>query len=171
MGAPYGDLGPATIIWDAGGAGDTDLGPHFGGIIFKDEVKYKEIREDGYGDQAVDAVFTGRITTITTKMTESTLVQLSKVIPSATVVAGVMTVVASVGTQMRALAKKVTIKRLVDGAISTTTTEWISLLLAYPVASPNWTFDPDGQRVTEVTFIGFPSKTTGSIGQTWKIGA
>jgi len=170
MGAPFGDLGPCTVIWDPD-TSNVDLGPTFGGVTFEDDVKYKEIKEDGYGDQPVDAVFTGRISKATMKMTESSLAHLAKVIPGMTVVGSVATVTASVGTQMRALAKKVTLKRLIDGVVSVTTTEWITLLLAYPIASLKWEFDADKQRVTDVTFLAFPSKTTGSIGQTWKIGA
>jgi hypothetical protein len=170
MGAPYGDLGPATVIWDVDGNA-VDLGPTYGGVVFKDDVKYKEIKEDGYGEQPVDAVFTGRIATVTCKMTESSINQLANVIPSSSLAGSVLTVKGSVGTQMRALAKKVTIKRLIDNVVSTTATEWITLLLAYPIASPNWQFDADNQRITDVTFLAFPSKTTGSIGQTWKIGA
>lgn len=170
MGSVFGDLGPCTVIWDPDGT-LVDLGPTFGGVTFEDEVKYKEIKEDGYGDQAVDGVFAGRVSKVTCKMTESSLAQLAKVIPGMTVVGTVATVTASVGTQMRALAKKVTLKRLIDGVVSVTTAEWITLLLAYPVTSFKWEFDADKQRVTDVTFIAFPSKATGAIGQTWKIGA
>lgn len=170
MGAPYGDLGPCTVLWDVDG-NNVDLGPTYGGVVFKDEVKYKEIREDGYGEQPVDAVFVGRVTTVTCKMTESSINQLNQVIPSSTLAGSVLTVKGSVGTQMRALAKKATLKRLIDGVASTTAAEWITLLLCYPIASPNWQFDADNQRVTDVTFVAFPSKTTGSIGQTWKMGA
>ncbi len=164
-----GDIGPAHIIWDVDGVA-TDLGETFGGVVFTDEAKYKEIFEDKYGESPVDAVFTGRISTLTAKLTRSTLAQLAIVIPSATVVGDVMTVKASVGTQMRANAKKVTIKPVKDGVVSTTATEWLTLMAAYPVTKPSFTFDKENQRTIEATFLCFPSTTSGETNTIWKAG-
>ncbi len=171
MGFPNGDLGPGRVIWDADGTA-LDLGPTFGGIVFSDETKYREIKEDEYGDSAVDHVFMGRVCTITAKFTRSALAQLEKMIPSASLAGSVLTVKASVGTQARALAKRVTIKRIIDGVVSGTTTEWLTLLKAYPIsAKPTLNYDTDNQRIVEVVFAAYPSDTSGQIGEMWKLGA
>lgn len=169
MSFPFGDLGPATVIWDVGGT-PLDLGPTLGGVVFTDEPKYAEIKEDGYGEMAVDGVFTGRVCSLVVPMTRSQLTQLEKVIPSAVVAGDVMTVKGSVGTQMAANAKKVTVKRLIDNVPSAVTTEWLTLYKAYPFAKSDWKFDNANQRICEVTFLVFPMTTSGHIGEMWAVG-
>jgi hypothetical protein len=166
---PFGDLGPATVIWDVDGVA-LDLGPTLGGVVFTDEAKYAGIKEDGYGDTEVDGVFTGRACSLVVPMTRSQLTQLEKVIPSASVLGTVMTVKASVGTQMEPLAKKVTVKRLIDNVASTDPDEWLTLFKAYPFAKSDWKFDNTNQRICEVTFLVFPMTTSGHIGEMWAVG-
>lgn len=165
----FGDLGPATAIWDVDGVA-LDLQPIHGGIEFNDEVKTKEIFEDAKGEMPVDEVFTGRICSLVVNMSRSTLAQLAAMIPSASVAGDVMTVKCSVGTQMRALAKKVTIKKVVDGVVSTNPDDWITVPLAYPKTTVQWKFNNTDQRVTSVKFAVFPLDTSGHVGDVWYIG-
>lgn len=169
MSYPFGDLGPATVIWDIDGT-PVDLGPVLGSVQFTDEPKFKEIREEGYGETICDAVFTGRICQLIVPMTRSQLAQLEKVIPSSTLVTTVLTVKASVGTQMLANAKKVTVKKLVDGVASVLPAEWLTIYKAYPVTKSDWKFDASNQRVQEVTFLVFPRTDSGHVGEMWAIG-
>ena len=169
MSYPFGDLGPATVIWDVGGT-PVDLGPVLGSVQFTDEPKYKEIREEGYGETPVDAVFVGRACQLIVPMTRSQLAQLGAVIPSATLVSTVLMVKASVGTQMLANAKKVTIKRLIDGVASALPAEWLTIFKAHPVTKSDWKFDSANQRVQEVTFLVFPRTDSGHVGKMWAIG-
>ncbi len=166
---PFGDLGPATVIWDVDGT-PVDLGPVLGSVQFTDEPKYKGIREEGYGENPVDAVFVGRDVKLVVPMTRSQLAQLEAIIPSMTVVGDVATVKASVGTQMYANAKKVTVKKLIDGVASILTDEWLTLFKAYPVTKSDWKFDASNQRVCEVTFLVFPCQESGVVGNMWAIG-
>lgn len=169
MSFPFGDLGPATVIWDVDGTA-LDLGDTLGSIQFTDDPQYKDIRTEGYGENPVDAVFVGRKVSLVVPLTRAALTKLEKVVPSMTVVSTVGTVKASVGTQMYASAKKLTIKRLIDGAVSTTAAEWLTILKAYPVTKSDWKFDASNQRVCEVTFLCFPCQESGVVGQMWKIG-
>lgn len=166
----FGDLGPATVIWDVDGT-PVDLGPMLGSVQFTDEPKYKEIREERYGENAVDAVFVGRDVKLVVPMTRSSLAQLEKVVPSLTLAGAVGTAKASVGSQMYANAKKVTVKKVTDGVVSTTATEWLTIFKAYPVTKSDWKFDASNQRVCDVTFLCFPCQESGVVGNMWKIGA
>lgn len=167
---PFGDLGPATVIWDVDGT-PVDLGPVLGSVQFTDDPKYKDIREEGFGENPVDAVFVGRETKLIVPMTRSTLAKLSEVVPSMTVVGDIATVKASVGSQMYASAKKVTVKKLIDGVASTNTDEWLTIFKAYPIAKSDWKFDASNQRICEVTFLVFPCQESGVVGNMWTIGA
>lgn len=170
MSSPVRDLGPGTVIWDVDGT-PLDLGDVLGSIVFTDEPQYKEIRTEGYGESPVDAVFVGRKVSLVVPLTRAALTKLEKVIPSMTVAGSVGTVKASVGTQMLALAKKITIKPLTDGAVSATATEFLSIFKAYPVTKSEWKYDASNQRVCEVTFLCFPRQDSGHVGEYWAIGA
>jgi hypothetical protein len=169
MSFPFGDLGPATVIWDVDGT-PLDLGDTLGSTQFTDEPSYKEIRAETYGENPVDAVFVGRKASLVVPLTRTALAKLEKVIPSLTVAGQVATAKASVGTQMYANAKKVTVKKVTDGAVSTTPTEWLTIFKAYPVTKSDWKFDSSNQRVCEVTFLCFPCQESGVVGNIWKIG-
>ncbi len=164
------DLGPAKVIIDPDGTTPVDLGAVLGSIEFKDEVKKKEIKEEASGETMVDAVFTGREVTLKVPLTRSQLAQLAAVIPGAVLATSVLTVSNKVGSPMYASAKKVTVKPIVDGVVSTTESEWLTIYKAYPIASPNWKWDASNQRVTDVTFICFPSQETGSEGKFYDVG-
>ncbi len=169
MASVFGDLGPVGAVWDVDGT-PVDLRPLHGGVEITDEVKSKEIFDDDHGEAPVDEVFTGRTVSVLVNMTRSSLAQLAEVIPSATVVGDVMTVKVAVGTQMRALAKKLTIKRVIDGVISTDTDNWITFPLAFPKGSIAWKFNNSDQRTTPVRFVCFPREDSGHVSEIWYIG-
>ncbi len=166
MGAlPIKDLGPCQVVWNG-----TDLGPTFGGVTFKEDMKVNEIFEDGHGETPVDAVFGGRIVSIEAKFTRSTLAQLEAMIEASTAGATNLKVKNAVGIQMFALSKELILKPLVDNVPSGTTTEWLHVHRTYPVASVGYTYDKSGQRVTNVKFYAFPDDVSGQVNEIWRIG-
>lgn len=165
MALPIGDLGPVQVLW-----GGTDLGPTFGGVVFKEEVHSVDIKEDGHGDSPVDAVFTGRLVTIECKFTRSTLAQLEAMITSSTAGATNLKVVNTVGDQMLANAEELILKPLVNNVASVTSTEWIHVHETYPVAAVEFGYDNSGQRIINVTFRAFPSSASGMVGEIWRMG-
>lgn len=169
MAFPFGDLGPCAVVWDPDGD-NLELNPTFGGVTFTDDPKFKEIREDGYGETPVDATFMGRETKLVVPMTRSSLTQLAAVIPSSTKGASNLVVATSCGTQMFADAKEVIVKPMIDNVPSATPAEWLHIFRAYPIAKSDFKYG-DAQRTCEVTFLCFPDDTTGNVGDMWRIGA
>ena len=159
------DLGPCQVLFN-----NIDLGPTLGGVTFKEEQKSVDIKEDGCGDTPVDAITTGKITTVTANFTRSSLAQLEKMIVSATKGATSLAVKNSVGNAMYASAQLLILKPLVDNAASVTTTEWLNIHKAYPLGAPEFKFDNSGQRVIMVVFKCFPDQTSGNVGQIWRMG-
>ena len=159
------DLGPCQVLWDS-----TDLGPTLGGVVFKEEMATKDIKEDGHGETPVDKVFMGRQVTIECKFTRSTLAQLEKMIESS--IAGVsnLKVTNSVGNAMFENAKELILKPLTDNVASATSSEWLHVHRTYPVAAVNFSYDTDAQRVVNVTFYAFPDDTSGQSGEIWRMG-
>ena len=162
---PFKDLGPCQVLWNS-----VDMGPTHGGVVFKEELHSVDIHEDGHGDTPIDAIFTGRIVSIEAKFTRLTLAQLDALIESATAGASKLTVLNSVGNAMYANAKELVLKPLVDNVASATSSEWLHLLKAYPVASANFTYDNNNQRILTVVFKCFPSRDTGTLNQMWRVG-
>jgi len=167
--APNKDLGPCSVLWDLALA-NLELNPTFGGVKFKDDLATADVKEDGHGETPVDAVTIGRISEITVPMTRSSLAQLEAAIKGA--VAGVSNLKVSndVGTSLFPLAKEVIIKPLVNNVPSVTTTEWLHIHRAYPIAQLEWTYDNAGQRVTNVVFKVFPDDLSGQVGEIWRMG-
>lgn len=159
------DLGPCQVLWD-----DNDLGPTLGGVVFKEEMATKDIKEDGHGESPVDKVFMGRQVTVECKFTRSSLTQLEKMIESSTAGVSNLKVTNSVGNPMFASAKELILKPLVDNVASSTTSEWLHVHRTYPVAAVNFSYDTDGQRVVNVTFYAFPDDTSGQAGEIWRMG-
>jgi len=169
MPAPNKDLGPCSVLWDPDGD-NLELNPTFGGVKFKDELTHAEVKEDGHGEAAVDAVPTGRKVELTVPMTRSTLVQLEKAIKGS--VAGVANLKVSnlVGGAVFTNAKEIVVKPLIDNAPSVVASEWLHIHRAYPFDALEWTYDNAGQRVSNIVFKAFPDDKTGQVGEMWRMG-
>lgn len=165
MSLPIGDLGPCQVLWD-----NTDLGPTFGGVSFKEEVHSVDIKEDGHGDTPVDAIFTGRLDSIECKFTRSTLAQLEKMITASTAGGTNLKVINTVGDQMFADSKELILKPLVNNTASATTTEWLHVHRTYPIAAVEFGYDNANQRIISVTFRAFPDDTSGQVNEIWRMG-
>lgn len=165
MSAPIKDLGPCRLIYNS-----VDLGLTSGGVKFKDEVKSKDILADQHGETPIDAVLTGRAVEIEAPLLQSSLAILEDVIAGAVVTGTSMEVSNSIGGTMYANAHELIIKPAVDSVASATTTEWLHILKAYPVAKLDFGYDANGVRVFKVTFKAFPDQTSGQVGLMWRIG-
>jgi len=159
------DLGPCQVLFNG-----VDMGPTHGGVTFKEELHSVDIHEDGHADTPVDSVFTGRIATLEAKFTRLSLAQLAALIESATAGANNLKVKNSVGNTMFADAKEVILKPLVDNIPSATTTEWLHIHRAYPIASVELGFDNQNQRIISVTFKCFPDDASGQVNDIWRAG-
>ena len=159
------DLGPCQVLWNA-----IDLGPTLGGVTFKEEQHSVDIKEDGHGDTPVDAITTGKITSVEANFTRSSLTQLELMIESATKSATNLKVVNSVGNAMLAASEELILKPLVDNVASVTTSEWLHVHRTYPLGAPEFKFDNSGQRVIKVIFKVFPDDLSTQVGEIWRMG-
>ncbi len=159
------DLGPCQVLWNA-----INLGPTNGGVTFKEEQHSKDIMEDGHGDTPVDAVTTGKVTSVEANFTRSSLAQLELMIESATKGANNLKVVNSVGNAMFAASEELILKPLVDNVPSVTSSEWLHVHRTYPLGAPEFKFDNAGQRVIKVVFKVFPDDLSGQVGEIWRMG-
>jgi hypothetical protein len=159
------DLGPCQVLWNS-----IDLGPTLGGVTFKEEQHSVDIKEDGNGDTPVDAITTGKITTVEANFTRSSLTQLEKMIVSATKSATNLKVKNSVGNAMFADAEELILKPLVDNIASVTSSEWLHVHRTYPLGAPEFKFDNSGQRVIKVVFKCFPDDLSTQVGEIWRMG-
>lgn len=162
-----GDLGPCQVIWNG-----AVVGPTQGGVKVKIDMKSVEIKEDGYGVAAVDAVFTGmEVADIEIPLTRFTLAQLDVLTQDADLVGSVLIVANPVGTAMYALSKALILKPLVNNVASAVTTEWITFLKAYPTAKWEIGYDNAGQRIYKVLFKIFVCQDSPNINDIFKLGA
>jgi len=169
MPAPNKDLGPCSVIWDP----DTlniELNPTFGTVSFKDELVYAEVKEDGHGEAAVDAVPTGRKVELTIPMTRSSLTQLEAAIKGSVRGASNLKVSNLVGGAVFPDAKEIVVKPMVDNVPSVVASEWLHIHRTYPFDALEWVYDNAGQRVTNVVFKAFPDDKTGQVGEMWRMG-
>lgn len=165
------DLGPCSVLWDPTPGANLELNPVFGGVTFKYEETFVDIKEDGHGETPVDSVPTGNITELTIAMTRSTLAQLVAVIKGGAVTGSTLKVSNVVGGAVFANAKEIIIKPLVNNVPSVTETEWLHIHRAYPFPSLEWVWDNAGQRITNVVFKAYPNDAAGYVGGMWRVGA
>lgn len=162
-----GDLGPCSVTWN-----NVVIGPTQGGVKIKIDAKSVEIKEDGYGVAAVDAVFTGmEVADIEVPLTRFTLAQLDVLTQDADLAATILTVPNSVGMAMYANAKALVLKPLVNNVPSAVTTEWLTFFKTYPTAKWEIGYDNAGQRIYKVAFKVFVCQESPNINDILKIGA
>src|SRR4030066_2485573 len=73
---PIGDMSAAEVTWGYGESAPVIITPHLGRVSLKDPQNVKDIQEESYGDNPVDARETGRPVEVSVPMTRSTLAQL-----------------------------------------------------------------------------------------------
>lgn len=169
MPSPNRDLGPCSVLWDPDGV-NLELNPTFGTVSFKDELTYAEVKEDGHGEAAVDAVPTGRKVELTIPMARSSLTQLEATIKGSVMGVSNLKVSNLAGVAVFPNAKEIVVKPLDNNVPTAVTSEWLHIHRAYPFDSLEWVYDNAGQRVTNVVFKAFPDDKTGQVGEMWRMG-
>jgi len=160
-------MGPCSVEWNG-----AVVGPTQGGVKFKVEAKVVEIKEDGYGNFAVDGVLTGvEVGDVEVPLTRFTLAQLDVLTQDADLAGSVLTVPNPVGMAMYANAKALVLKPLVNNVPSAVTTEWVTFLKAYPYAKWEVGYDNQNQRIYKVAFKIFVCQESPNINDFMKIGA
>ena len=159
-------LGPCVIDWDNGAA---IFRKTFGGIVFRYEELQAPIQEDQQGLTHIDDVTTGVVNPILeAPLTNEELDKLVLLFGNATSASN-LEVANPVGEAMLANAKRVVVKPIINGIISTTEAQWVVIHRAVPRITMEWTYDNAGQRVTTVLFKGYPTQVSGVIGALFRV--
>ena len=169
---PTRDLGPAMLEFDG-----TEIGETFGGARFRSGTEVAPVHEDRYGNTPVDNIFIGDTAEVEVNLTRLTLAQLAAVLPGASgsgTVGNQMVVRNSVGKSCYENARTLVVKPIVEGVVSTDSTEWLTLFKAYPQPDMEVVWDVTTQRVYKVTFMAYrvqADETGAKEGWLWKIGS
>jgi len=163
-------LGPCAVIWDPDGD-NLELNPTHGGVTFRYREAFAELHQDQMGVSVKDRVAVGvEECSLEVPMDESDITQLSKAFACVQTGANSVLVKNPVGIRILPLAKEVVVKRIVGGAISADTNEWLHIFRAYPQVDMEWKFDSATQRTTKITLQGYPDDASGQIGWYWRAG-
>ncbi|PFQ20942.1 hypothetical protein COC63_26925 [Bacillus cereus] len=128
-----------------------------GGISFGVSTSVQEVTVDQYGETPVKSIMKGRKAETTVPFALHDLKRLSKVMPNSKFVENgdkqALFVSAQAGFDMLSTAKKMVIK---PTAPDTTPNDWITVPNAAASADPDYTYDPDNERIANITFNAFP---------------
>lgn len=164
------DLGPCWVIWDPAGANVT-FKKTFGGVFFRYEELRVGIKRDQAGETDVDEVTTGAINPeLECPFTQEDNVMLTNLFANSQAAAGYLRVNNPVGQAILALAKLVVVKRIENGVVSTTSTEWLNIYRAFPRITMEQAWDNSTQRTTKTMFKGFPDDISGRQEALWSYG-
>lgn len=164
------NLTAGELTWDIGGT-PIIMGPTKGGIMFKSELSTVDIMQDGSGDAPFDSVTKGRVVTLEINMSEMTASRLALIQGVTETIGPVFTFDNSCGVSLRDVAKKITIKPIVNLETSVDSSEWQSVLKCSPPLDVfEFGFDDENQRLFKAIFKVFPDDATGNIGKLYKIG-
>jgi hypothetical protein len=165
------DIGPCAIVWNSvefnSANADNPDGGTFGGVEVGITADEKEALRDAIGSNPYDIVVIGMKTPVKVPLTGMSLKQLVNVIPGAALSAGAtdksLTINTAAGTSLRGAAAQLTIKPIINGAITTDESKWIIAALAAPSPQINIKFDYQTQKIYEVMFHVFSNLTTGAM--------
>ncbi len=157
-------LGPGIVDWNSG---EAVFQKTMGGIVFSYEELQQEIVEDQQGLTHVTDVTAGAVNPIlSVPMTNEELSRLLLCFGNAT---ASLKVANPVGEDISSRSRRVIIKPIVNGIISTSPGEWTYLHKAFPRITMEWTWDNAGQRVTTVLFKAYPAKVSGVVGSLFRV--
>ena len=155
------DLGPCEVSW-----GGAVLGTLNGPVKVKVDDQDVEIKENGMGVVAVDAVFVGRkFADIEVPLTRITIDQLSDVFHGTVLVDDVLTISNVVGESMYDSSLALLLKPLINDVAGVDVTEWIELFKTFPTAKIELPYDNASQRNFVFSFKVFPSQESGQKGE------
>lgn len=149
-------IGPAIVEY-----GDGDDKVVFditkGGIVFTAETTKQDTTVDQYGDTPVKSIMKGMTAQATVPFALHDLKRIATAIPGSELVVEndktKLMVNAAAGYDMLKNAKPLVIKPTDPDA---TEEDWITIPLAGAIADPNYTYDSDNERVTNITFPAYP---------------
>ncbi|KKL51368.1 hypothetical protein LCGC14_2296170 [marine sediment metagenome] len=166
----FGNLGPCEITF-----GSTTLtGNH--SVEVRSVDLTAEHHEASYGSDAKDETLTGRSVEVDVTVVEASITELQAILPGSTKTANELMFNSPVGTTLRSIADKLTIKKIIGGVASSTATEWLTFFVAAPKSDLTLGFDDGGtDREVKVTFkcfraLSVPSGETYAIGDSHAIG-
>lgn len=157
-------LGPGIVDWNSG---EAVFQKTMGGIVFSYEELQVGIKEDQRGETDVTAVTSGVVNPVlSVPLTNEELSRLLLCFGNAT---AALKVANPVGENISSRARRVIVKPIVNGIISTDPAAWTYLHKAFPRITMEWTWDNAGQRVTTVLFTAYPAKVSGVIDALFRV--
>jgi hypothetical protein len=152
-------IGPATVEY-GDGVDVVVFDITKGGIQFQSTTSKQDTTVDQYGDTIVKSITKGGTAQVTVPFALHDLEKLSAVIPNSDYVEDGMdstkkkiTVKSQAGFDLLGAAKKLIIKPTSAG---TTANDWVTIPLAGVITDPQYTYDSDSERVSNITFTAFP---------------
>lgn len=130
-----------------------------GGIVFTATTTKQDSTVDQHGDTVVKSIVKGSTAQATVPFALHDLQRLSKVMPGSKLIEDTtnnkkkLKVFSAAGYDMLKNAKKLVIKPTDPDS---TPDDWITIPLAGAIADPNYTYNSDNERVTNVTFVAYP---------------
>ncbi|MFC5528470.1 hypothetical protein [Cohnella yongneupensis] len=159
-------LGPCKVIFDVLGTPIT-LETTQGGVTLVYEETDRDVKTDQYGDTPAKKIITGRNARFEVPFAEYDLDKLTRMIPGSTLIINgpdptKKRVVVNAGSVIDLLdyAKQV---KLIPLAAGTTENESVTLYKAAPRPKINYKYDYNGERISNVTFEGFPDSNANLI--------
>jgi len=158
MANPDLDLGPCQVLFGTY-PNEVDIGETQGGVRVAFGTPTAPLLTDQYGTEPQDEVITGMSAQVTVPLAEYTLNRLALALNQ-----DVTTYDAEhgiqgerlVGTKLSSFAQSLTLKKYVDGVVSTDEEDWMRFPSAAPIGNFEISFDGSSQRIIEVIFKAFP---------------
>lgn len=153
-------LGTCRVFYDK-----VDLGLTIGGVELTVDTSTHESKVDQFGETVVDEVITGRNIKAKVPLAETTLENLVKIMPGATLVEDVgkkrVEVTTGIGISLLSLAKELRLHpiALADGDSS----EDVVIYKAATPGSMNFAYKLDQERIFNTEFKGYPDSATGKL--------
>lgn len=128
-----------------------------GGIVFSAGMTKQDTTVDQHGDTPVKSITKGSTAQVTVPFALHDLKKLAAVFPGSKLVTAneksKLNVYSSAGYDLLENAKPLVVKPTDPDA---TEEDWITIPLAGAIAEPDYTYDSDNERVTNITFPAFP---------------
>jgi len=168
MANPLLDLGPCVIDYDGG---TVVFNKSLGGVKFRYQEFNAPIKEDQSGSETdVDEVSTGAKCELEVPLTREELADLNYLLGNSAQVGTYLKASNPVGESKFAGAVALIVKPIINGTVSVTTTQWLTIHRASPTVNWDVAYDNSGQRVFLTTFKGFPDDASGQVGEFWRAG-
>jgi hypothetical protein len=149
-------LGVCTVLFD-----DVDLGYTKGGVTVEVTTETHPVTVDQFGNTPIDEIIMGRQVTATVPLAETTLDNLVKIMPGATLITDGVTptkkkvnVTTGVSLSLLDLAKELVLRPK-----GTTGAEDFTIHKAMTAGAINYVYNVDQERVFEAKFTGYADAT------------